>query len=78
MEAGLHLDVSPHYAKIAITRSLAGGRSTKYNRKLYATPKSCLGFLFCEQGMPSSMFLSGGRLTTSHDFAPYTCIYMNA
>ena len=54
---------------ITVTRSLAGGRSTKNNRNcsmLY--PNHAYFLLSCEEGLPYGIFLSGGRVTTFLDF----------
>ena len=45
---------------ITVARPLTGGRSTKTNRSSYDTPKPHLFLLFCGEGLPSGMFLSGG------------------
>ena len=48
---------------ITVARSLTGGRSRENNR--YMTHPSHAHFLlFCEEGLLSGVFLSGGRLIT--------------
>ena len=43
-------------------------RKVLENMNCYDTRKPCLFSLSCEEGLPTGMFLSAGRLTTFRDF----------
>ena len=62
MEDSRYTDQSQE--NITVARPLTGGRSTQNNRSSYDTPKPRP---LSEEGLPSGMFLSGGRLTTFLD-----------
>ena len=58
---------------ITVTRSLAGGTSTKNNRNSYGHTKDMPYYILSrEEGSPSGIFLPGGGLTTFLDFGVNT------
>ena len=50
-----------------VAQPLIGGRSTKTIEAPMTHPGHAYFLLFCEEGLPSGMFLSGGKLTTFLD-----------
>ena len=65
---GKKLEMEQSKENITVTRSLAKGRSTKALETTMTHPNRSNSLLPCKEGLPSGIFVSGGRLTTFQDF----------